>query len=359
MWNWKNRCRNTGGLFDLDNKEKKISEIEKEMSLPDFWNNKEKANKVTEELSKLKRSVKDWQAIKKEIEDYGELIEMAEFEEDETLVEEIESGVKAIERKYEDLEFRLMLNDPNDKCNAFLAINAGAGGTEACDWSGMIHRMYVRWADEKGFKCEQVDFLEGEEAGVKNVTILIRGEFAYGFLKSESGVHRLVRISPFDSNKRRHTSFASVHVFPEVEDDIEIDINPADLRIDTYRAQGAGGQHVNTTDSAVRITHQPTGIVVQCQNDRSQHKNKDNAMKVLKARLYEHFEAERMKEIEKTQSEKLDISWGSQIRSYVFQPYVMVKDHRTNHEVGDGHGVLDGRLLDGFINAYLKWKIAQ
>jgi len=329
------------------------------MSQPDFWNNKEKANAVTEELSKLKRSLKDWQAIKKEIDDFGELIEMAEFEEDESLVEEIQSGVKAIEKKYEELEFKLMLNDPNDKCNAFLSINAGAGGTEACDWAGMIHRMYVRWADEKGFKSEQVDFLEGDEAGVKNVTILIRGEFAYGFLKSESGVHRLVRISPFDSNKRRHTSFASVHVFPEVEDDIEVDINPTDLRIDTYRAQGAGGQHVNTTDSAVRITHQPTGIVVQCQNDRSQHKNKDNAMKVLKARLYEYYEAERLREIEKTQSEKLDISWGSQIRSYVFQPYVMVKDHRTSHEVGDGQGVLDGRLLDGFINAFLKWKISQ
>jgi len=329
------------------------------MSNQNFWANKDHANTITSELSELKRSLKDWVTLKKEIEDYKELLAMASSDEDESMLTEIENGIITIQKQYEKLEFHLMLNDPNDRNNAFLSINAGAGGTEACDWASMLYRMYVRWAEIKKFKYEGVDYLEGEEAGIKNVTLLIKGEFAYGFLKAESGVHRLVRISPFDANKKRHTSFASVYVFPEVQDDINIDIKPNDLRIDTYRAQGAGGQHVNTTDSAVRITHIPTGVVVQCQNDRSQHKNKDNAMKVLKARLYEYYEREKMVEIEKKQSEKLEIAWGSQIRSYVFQPYVMVKDHRTNYEVGDGHGVLEGRLLDNFIFAFLKWKIGQ
>ncbi len=329
------------------------------MSQPGFWDNREKANTLTSELSQLKRSLKDWAVIKKDVSDIQELVGLAVMEQDESMAAEIESGVSDLEKQFKDLEFRLMLNDPVDRNSAFLTINAGAGGTEACDWAGMLQRMYTRWAEDKKFKIELVDYLPGDEAGIKNLTLSIKGEHAFGFLKSESGVHRLVRISPFDSNKRRHTSFASVYVFPEVQDDIEVEINPSDLRIDTYRAQGAGGQHVNTTDSAVRITHEPTGVVVQCQNDRSQHKNKDNAMKVLKARLYEYYEKKKKEELQKNEAEKMEISWGSQIRSYVFQPYVMVKDHRTNFEVGDGHAVLEGRLLDPFINAFLKWNISQ
>lgn len=329
------------------------------MAKPNFWNDKEKANELTDELSKLKREAKDLQAIKKDIEDYLELVELAKEEDEQSMAEDIENGVLDIENKFQAIEFQLMLNDPMDPANVYLSLNSGAGGTEACDWAGMLYRMYCRWAEQKGFNYEIVDYLDGDEAGIKNVTILIKGDFAFGLLKAEMGVHRLVRISPFDSNKRRHTSFASVYCYPEIDDNIEVEINPADLRIDTYRAQGAGGQHVNTTDSAVRITHIPTNIVVQCQNDRSQHKNKDNAMKVLKSRLYEHFQAEKQAEIDKKQAEKKDIAWGSQIRSYVFQPYIMVKDHRTNFETGDGQGVLEGRLLDRFIESYLKWKISD
>ncbi len=329
------------------------------MSLPDFWNDKERANSLTEELSQLKRALKDWTGIRKELDDFKELLNLTETDEDESLMQEIDTGISGLKKQFDALEFSLMLNEPNDRNNTFLSINAGAGGTEACDWASMLYRMYIRWADFKNFKYEIVDSLDGEEAGIKNVTILIKGEYANGLLRSESGVHRLVRISPFDSNKRRHTSFASIYAFPEVNEEIKIDINPSDLRIDTYRSQGAGGQHVNTTDSAVRVTHIPTGIVVQCQNDRSQHKNKDNAMKVLKARLFQHYEKLRMEEIQKEGAEKKEIAWGSQIRSYVFQPYTMVKDHRTNFEVGDGQGVLEGRLLDGFMDAYLKWKITQ
>ncbi len=329
------------------------------MSQPGFWDDREKANTLTGELSQLKKSLKDWKALKKDVSDFQELVDLASMEHDESMDAEIESGISDLEKQFEDLEFRIMLNDPIDRNNTFLTINAGAGGTEACDWASMLQRMYTRWAEIKDFKLELVDYLPGEEAGIKNITLSIKGEYAYGYLKAESGVHRLVRISPFDSNKRRHTSFASVYVFPEVQDEIEVDINPSDLRIDTYRAQGAGGQHVNTTDSAVRITHEPTGVVVQCQNDRSQHKNKDNAMKVLKARLYEYYEKKKKEELQKNEAEKMEISWGSQIRSYVFQPYIMVKDHRTNHEVGDGHAVLEGRLLDPFINAYLKWNISR
>ncbi len=329
------------------------------MSQSDFWNNKEKANELTNELSKLKRGIKSWVGIKKELNDMKELLELATLENDEDLSKDIEQGVEQLQKKYEDLEFSLMMSDPNDDSNCFLSINAGAGGTEACDWASMIQRMYLKWADDKGFQIDIVDYLEGEEAGTKNITIHIKGDYAFGLLKAETGVHRLVRISPFDSNKRRHTSFASVFAFPEINEDIEFDINPTDLRIDTYRSQGAGGQHVNTTDSAVRITHIPTGIVVQCQNDRSQHKNKDNAMKVLRARLYQHYEKERMSEIEKKQAEKLEISWGSQIRSYVYQPYIMVKDHRTGFETGDGLGFLEGRYLDECIKTFLKWKLTH
>lgn len=255
----------------------------------------------------------------------------------------------------DDLEFKSMLSDPADKSSAILSINSGAGGTEACDWANMLLRMYSKWADKKGYKIQTLDMLPGEEAGIKNVTTIIRGSFVYGYLKAENGVHRLVRISPFDANKRRHTSFASVDVIPEISDDIKVEISENDLRVDTYRASGRGGQHVNVTDSAVRITHIPTGIVVQCQNERSQHKNKTMAMKVLKARLYEVERKKKFDELAKHYVEKQKIEWGSQIRSYVMHPYSMVKDHRTNLQTSNVQAVMDGDI-DEFIEAYLKSK---
>lgn len=258
-----------------------------------------------------------------------------------------------LKKTIDGLEFRCLLGDEADGLNAILSVNAGAGGTESCDWAVMLLRMYTKWAEGKGFKIEILDQLQGEDAGIKNATILIKGDYAYGYLKSESGVHRLVRISPFDSNKRRHTSFASIDVIPEVSDDIQVDLKETDLKIDTYRAGGKGGQHVNKTDSAVRITHLPTGIIVQCQNERSQFKNKIMAMKILKARLYELERMKKVKKIENAYDAKKEIAWGSQIRSYVLQPYSMVKDHRTGHETGNSQAVLDGDL-DEFIEKYLK-----
>jgi len=251
-------------------------------------------------------------------------------------------------------EFRCLLNKEEDSLNAIVSINAGAGGTESCDWASMLYRMYMKWADKKGYSSVRIDHLPGEEAGIKNVTFIIRGEYAYGYLKAEAGVHRLVRISPFDANKRRHTSFASVDVGPEIDENIKVDINQADLKIDTYRAGGRGGQHVNVTDSAVRITHLPTGIVVQCQNERSQYKNKQTAMKILKSRIYEKELERKRKELTREYESKKRIEWGSQIRSYVLHPYSMVKDHRSNHETSNSQAVLDGNI-DGFIEAYLKY----
>lgn len=274
--------------------------------------------------------------------------------EDAASLEHFKNDILKLKSRLDGLEFRTLLGDEADKFNAILSINAGAGGTESCDWVAMLLRMYVKWAEPKGFRMTVLDQLSGEEAGIKNVTALIEGDYAYGYLKSESGVHRLVRISPFDSNKRRHTSFASVDVIPEVSDDIEIDINQADLRIDTYRAGGAGGQHVNKTDSAVRITYAPTGIVVQCQNERSQFKNKQTALKILKGKLYESERMKKKKGIDEAYEAKKEIAWGSQIRSYVLHPYSMVKDHRTDHETGKALYVLDGEI-DEFIEAYLKW----
>ena len=273
--------------------------------------------------------------------------------EDLASLEHFKIDLSDIRRKLDSLEFRTLLNDEADKFNAILSVNAGAGGTESCDWAAMLLRMYFKWAEPKGFQITVIDQLQGEEAGIKNATIIIKGDYAYGFLKSEIGVHRLVRISPFDSNKRRHTSFASIDVIPEVSDDIQLDIKESDLRIDTYRAGGAGGQHVNKTDSAVRITHMPSGIVVQCQSERSQFKNKSTAMKILKAKLYEKERMKKAKDLESAYDEKKEIAWGSQIRSYVLHPYSMVKDHRTDHETGKASAVLDGEI-DGFIEAYLK-----
>lgn len=281
------------------------------------------------------------------------MAEMAREAEDNDLATEIEQHVPTITARVEELEFQSMLSDEADSSDCFLQVHSGAGGTESCDWAGMLMRMYSRWAERKKFKLELIDIQEGDEAGISRATLAIRGEFAYGFLKAENGVHRLVRISPFDSNKRRHTSFASVHVYPDIDDNIEVDINENDLRIDTYRSGGAGGQHVNVTDSAVRITHLPTNIVVQCQNERSQLKNKNSAMKVLRARLYQHYREEQEAEQAAKAGEKKDIAWGSQIRSYVFQPYQMVKDLRSDVETSSIQDVMDGDI-DKFIEGYLR-----
>ena len=280
------------------------------------------------------------------------LLELAADETDEEVKNEVEGNLAALIKEVEDAEFRHMLQGEHDINSAFVSINAGAGGTEAQDWAEMLLRMYLRWAEKKDFKTDIIEILAGDEAGIKNVTFSVVGDYSYGYLKAEAGIHRLVRISPYDAGKRRHTSFASVFLYPDIDDEIVVDIAESDLRIDTYRASGAGGQHVNKTDSAVRITHLPTGIVAQCQNERSQHKNKDMAMKVLKARLYELQQEEQSKKIEELHSNKKQIAWGSQIRSYVMQPYRLVKDHRTNKEMGNVDAVLDGDI-DPFITAYL------
>lgn len=296
--------------------------------------------------------VNGWKQLKHQWEENKVLLELAIDENDEEVRNEIGCNLEKIVKEVEEIEFRHMLNGEHDASNAFVSINAGAGGTEAQDWAEMLLRMYLRWAERKNFKTEIIEILTGDEAGIKNVTLSVVGDYSYGYLKAEVGIHRLVRISPFDAGKRRHTSFASLFVYPDIEDEIVVEIDESDLRIDTFRSSGAGGQHVNVTDSAVRITHLPTGIIAQCQNERSQHKNKAMALKVLKARLYEHQLQEQAKKMEELHSNKKQISWGSQIRSYIMQPYRMVKDHRTNKEVGNVDAVLDGDI-DGFIKEYL------
>ncbi len=286
------------------------------------------------------------------------LVEMADEEEDLSVLSEVKEGVVSLTKRLEQMKLETLLSGPYDKNNAILTLHAGAGGTEAQDWAEMLFRMYVRWAERRGFQTETLDYLAGEEAGIKSVTFLISGLNAYGYAKAEKGVHRLVRISPFDASGRRHTSFASLEVMPELDDDVKIDINPEDLKVDTYRASGAGGQHINKTDSAIRITHLPTGIVVSCQNERSQHKNRDIAMKMLMAKLMELKEQENKEKIEDLKGDLKEIAWGSQIRSYVFHPYNLVKDHRTGFEMGNIGAVMDGDL-DGFINAYLKASLNQ
>jgi peptide chain release factor 2 len=298
-----------------------------------------------------------WEELRSELEEAKGYFELAQEESDEETLREVHSRLTKAEQDAQAVEFKRMLGGENDRNNAIVSIHAGAGGTEAQDWSEMLLRMYLRWAERKGFRTETIDYLDGEEAGVKSVTFTVTGEYAFGYLKAESGIHRLVRISPYDAGKRRHTSFSSVFVYPEINEDIVVEINEDDLRVDTYRSSGAGGQHVNKTDSAVRITHLPSGIVVQCQNERSQHKNRAMAMKVLKARLYEMKKKEQEEKMEHLHSGKKDIAWGSQIRSYVLQPYRLAKDHRTNVEVGNVDGVLDGDL-DPFIQAYLMQKSA-
>ncbi len=318
-----------------------------------FWNNSRHAGQVTREMDALRQSLAEIERIDKELEDLRSLQELLlESGGDADLEKEAEKRLEVLEKGLSDLEFHQMLSGEHDQANAILSINAGAGGTESCDWAEMLLRMYRMWADRHGYANSVIDFTPGDQAGFRSVTMTVSGPYAYGYLKAEAGVHRLVRISPFDANKRRHTSFASVFAIPEVEDDIDIEVKEADLRIDTFRSSGAGGQKVNKTDSAVRITHLPSGIVVACQNERSQHRNKDTAMKVLKARLYEQELARKQKEKDKVEDAKMEIGFGSQIRSYVLHPYRMVKDHRTDHEVGDSMRVLDGDL-DPFIRAYL------
>lgn len=340
--------------FDVAGATKKIEELEKEVAKEDFWNDQENSSKVLKEIKFLKNKVETYDNLKQDYEDLETLIEMGIEESEEEIITEVSNALKTFIGNYEELRIATLLSGEYDSNSAILTLHAGAGGTESCDWVSMLLRMYTRWAEDKGYKVETLDYLDGEEAGVKSVTIQINGENAYGYLKSEKGVHRLVRISPFDSSGRRHTSFASCDVLPEIDDDVDIEINQEELRIDTYRSSGAGGQHVNTTDSAIRITHIPTGIVVQCQNERSQHKNKDRAMKMLKAKLYEIKQKEQLEKIEGIRGEVKEIGWGSQIRSYVMHPYNMVKDHRTNQETGNVQSVMDGKI-DQFINAYLKW----
>jgi peptide chain release factor 2 len=323
------------------------------MARPGFWDNQEKARETIAEANRIKVWVEPWDELHGRVGDLGALAELLEEEEDPDLIEEWQRGIAALESGVESLELRTMLQGEDDHREALVTIHPGAGGTESQDWAEMLTRMYTRWAERHGFEVSILDMQPGEEAGIKSATLEIKGESAYGYLKAEAGIHRLVRISPFDAQSRRHTSFASVFVYPMVDDDIEIDIDEGDLRIDTYRASGAGGQHINKTDSAVRITHLPTGIVVSCQQERSQHKNKSTAMKMLKAALYQHALDEREKEREAIEATKTDIAWGNQIRSYVFQPYTMVNDHRTEIKLGDVYGVMDGNL-DPFIEAYLK-----
>jgi peptide chain release factor 2 len=342
-----------GGVFDSEQFEHEIGELEQKTLEQSFWDNREKAEKVLQEISSLKKRYEPWKELKQQFNDLEGMFELAQAEGEDSLEGEISEGAEDLTRKFEKLRVLELLGEEFDDKPAFLTIHSGAGGTEACDWVSMLLRMYTRWSETKEYRIETVDFLEAE-GGIKSVTLEISGSFVFGYLKGETGIHRLVRISPFDSGARRHTSFASVYVSPVVDDDIEIDIQPEELRIDTYRAQGAGGQHVNKTDSAVRITHLETGIVVQCQNERSQHKNKATAMKVLRSRLYDYYKKQQEDEHEKKLEDKKDISWGNQIRSYVFQPYTMVKDHRTKKETGNVGAVMDGNL-DPFIEEYLKW----
>lgn len=327
------------------------------MEAPGFWDDAEKANGKMKELKNLKDTVDTVNSLTTQYEDIETLIEMGYEESPEeaaAMVEDIRKELDAFITTLEDIRIGTLLSDEYDKCNAILKLNAGAGGTESCDWASMLYRMYTRWAERKGYSIEVLDYLDGDEAGIKSVTFQVNGPNAYGYLKSEKGVHRLVRISPFNAQGKRQTSFVSLDVMPDIEEDLDVDIDPGDLRIDTYRSSGAGGQHINKTSSAIRITHLPTGVVVQCQNERSQFQNKDKAMQMLKAKLYllkKEANAEKLSDI---RGEVTEIGWGNQIRSYVMQPYTMVKDHRTNEESGNVDAVMDG-AIDSFINAYLKY----
>ena len=324
------------------------------MEAPGYWDNTEKSQEGMRELKNLKDESEDYENLRQQYEDIETLIEMGYEESDASLIPEIQGELDAFVNKLESMKIKTLLSGEYDSNNAILKLNAGAGGTESCDWAGMLYRMYTRWAERKGFTIEVLDYLDGDEAGIKSVTFQVNGENAYGYLKSEKGVHRLVRISPFNAQGKRQTSFVSLDVMPDIEDEIDLDIRDEDLRIDTYRSSGAGGQHINKTSSAIRITHLPTGIVVQCQNERSQFQNKDKAMQMLKAKLYLLEQQKNAEKLSGIRGEVKEIGWGNQIRSYVMQPYTMVKDHRTNAEISNTNAVLDGNL-DPFINAYLKW----
>ncbi len=340
----------------MDNREEELKKIEKMMSDANFWKKDQgEISRLNQQRALLREKIDSWQEFYQETEEAKILAQMAFEENDEPTLKEVKVVVDRIQKKIKNLEFESLLGDADDRRNAIVAINAGAGGTEAQDWVEMLFRMYIRWSEEKGMKARVIDYLPGDEAGIKNVTFTVDGPYAYGYLKSEHGIHRMVRISPFDATGRRHTSFASVSVLPEVDTDIMIEIDEKDLRIDTYRASGPGGQHVNKTSSAVRITHLPTGTVVQCQNEKSQHRNKDMALKVLRSKLYDLEKRKREEKKQQMHHSQKEIAWGSQIRSYVFNPYRMVKDHRTNVEVGNVDGVMNGNI-DLFIDASLRMK---
>jgi peptide chain release factor 2 len=337
-------------------KEARIRELEEQMAAPNFWDDQKEAQMVISEANAMKDLVGAFHQLEERFENLELTYELVKEEPDEDLQQELVAEAKKLTKDFSEFELQLLLNEPYDKNNAILELHPGAGGTESQDWGSMLLRMYTRWAEKKGFKVETLDYLPGEEAGIKSVTLLIKGHNAYGYLKAEKGVHRLVRISPFDASGRRHTSFVSCEVMPEFNDDIEIEIRSEDIKVDTYRSSGAGGQHVNTTDSAVRITHIPTGLVVTCQSERSQIKNREKAMNMLKAKLYQKKLEEQQAELAEIRGEQKEIGWGSQIRSYVFHPYSLVKDHRTNTEVGNVQAVMDGEI-DVFIDAYLRAKL--
>lgn len=340
-------------LFDIANLKTKLAQLEEQTNDVNFWTDNVNSSKVLKEMNQLKRNIESFQKLEQNLGNLIEINELLEIEKEESLEEELQQSMKQIEKEMEKLEINTLFSGKYDSNNAILTLHPGAGGTESCDWAQMLYRMYTRWALSNDFEIKELDYLDGEEAGLKSVTFLVKGPYAYGYLKGEMGVHRLVRISPFDSGGRRHTSFASLEVLPEIAEDIEIDINPDDLRIDTYRASGAGGQHVNKTSSAVRITHLPTNVVVSCQSERSQIQNRETAMKMLKSKLLDLKEKEHKDKIEDLKGNQMEIAWGSQIRSYVFCPYTLVKDHRTGYEVGNVASVMDGDL-NAFMNAYLR-----
>lgn len=342
--------------FDVSHKEQQLKELENQTMSNDFWNNSDNSSKILKQINSLKSTVEGYKKVQNELNSVIEMSELLQLEPDEDMAKEVIKSTIHIKKEVEKLEITTLLSGKYDKNNAILTIHPGAGGTEAQDWAEMLYRMYSRWANANGYELKELDYLEGEEAGLKSVTFSVIGDYAYGYLKGELGVHRLVRISPFDAGGRRHTSFASIEVLPEITDDVELDINPDDIKMDVYRASGAGGQHINKTSSAVRLTHIPTGIVVACQTERSQFQNRDTAMKMLKSKLLTIKEKEQKNTIDELKGVQMDIAWGSQIRSYVFCPYTLVKDHRTNYEVGNVQSVMDGDL-DGFIDSYLKWNI--
>ncbi|MEC5422848.1 peptide chain release factor 2 [Virgibacillus sp. C22-A2] len=344
------------GSLDLDTKRQRIKELEMIMSSPEFWDNQDSAQKTISEVNVLKEYVDNFEELEERLDNIEVSYELVKEENDQELFDDLNEEISSIRKEVNDFELKMLLSEPYDANNAILELHPGAGGTESQDWASMLLRMYQRWADSNDFKVETLNYLPGDEAGVKSVTLLIKGHNAYGKLKAEKGVHRLVRISPFDSSGRRHTSFASCDIMPEIDGDVDIEVKSEDVKIDTYRASGAGGQHVNTTDSAVRITHIPTNVIVTCQNERSQIKNREAAMKMLKSKLYQ-LEIERQQmELDDIRGEQKEIGWGSQIRSYVFHPYSMVKDHRTHVEIGNTQGVMDGDI-DPFIDAYLRSQI--